>query len=93
MKICHACKGELAAGRKVGRQDACPLCRADLHCCLNCTFHEESVYNQCRETQAERVVNKNRMNFCDYFVFRDASPSGKGPQASREQMEALFKKQ
>ena len=92
MKICHACKGEITTGRTVGRQDACPLCRADLHCCLNCTFHEENSYNQCREPQAERVVDKTRMNFCDYFVFLDAPPSERSERSSRDKLEALFRK-
>lgn len=92
MKICHACKVTLDPGRNVGRQDACPVCRADLHCCLNCTFYEQSSYNQCRETQAERVVEKYRMNFCDYFVFRDASPAEKDSKAARDKLDALFKK-
>ena len=64
MKICQACGKEAEVGEKVGRRDQCPFCRADLHCCLNCTFFSEGAYNACREPQAERVIEKGQSNFC-----------------------------
>ena len=73
MKVCHACKKELALGREIGRRDECPFCHADLRCCLNCRFHDIASYNDCAEPAAERVLEKDAANFCDYF-----SPSGAG---------------
>jgi hypothetical protein len=62
---------------------------------LNCRFHDPDAYNQCRETPAERVVDKDRSNFCEYFVFRDA-PTSKGPEdktpGAKAKLEDLFKK-
>ena len=52
---------------RVGRQEACPRCDSDLHCCRNCRFRDPGAHNQCRETQAEWVKEKDRSNFCDYF--------------------------
>ena len=69
MTICFSCKKELDIGGKPARGDVCPHCTADLRCCYNCGLHDEAAYNECRETQAERVVVKDRSNFCDYFVF------------------------
>ena len=92
MKLCQACGRELALGRTVGRQEACPSCGADLHCCLNCMFHAEGVYNECREPQAERVVEKNRSNFCDYFSFREGASGVPKRQAARDKLDGLFTK-
>jgi hypothetical protein len=50
--------------------------------------------NQCRESSADRVVDKERSNFCDWFKPR-AGGGGTGAP-SRDSMkaaaEALFKK-
>ena len=92
MKRCQACGRELTLGRTVGRQEACASCGADLHCCLNCSFHERGVYNECREPQAERVVEKNRSNFCDYFSFREGTTGVHDRQAARDKLDALFMK-
>lgn len=78
----------------VGRREGCPHCGSDLHCCLNCAFREKEAYNECREPQAERVMEKGRSNFCDFFIFRDAEMGGKGEKAggsARAKIESLFK--
>lgn len=79
----------------MSRQECCPFCGSDLHCCLNCTFHEKNAYNECREPQAERVIEKKRSNFCDFFIFRDAGMGGKEKdpcELAKARMESLFKK-
>jgi len=64
------------------------------HVCRNCIHHDRSYNNECRESQADRVVDKEHFNFCDYF-----SPKGGGTgdgtssrDAMRAAAEALFKK-
>lgn len=54
---------ELTVADRIGRAETCPSCGADLKCCRNCAFHDERAYNQCREPQAERVLEKERSNF------------------------------
>lgn len=78
----------------IGRKERCPFCDNDLRCCLNCRFYDKQVYNQCRESQAERVLDKDRSNFCEYFVFREAGsePVPEGKQTARDKLETLFKK-
>jgi hypothetical protein len=52
------------------------------------------AYNDCREPQAERVIEKGRSNFCDFLVFRDAETNGKGKdsgESAKTKMESLFK--
>jgi len=92
MKRCHGCKKEISADLFVGRQAQCPFCRADLHCCFNCAFYEPGAYNDCRESQAERVLDKNRSNFCDYFRFQAAEDDSKAATSDPKiKLEALFK--
>ncbi len=94
MKICFRCRKEITLDSPPGRRDTCPFCRADLHCCRNCAFYDPAAYNECREPQAERVVEKERSTFCDYFRFRDAaaSPAGTKSGSARDKLDTLFKK-
>jgi hypothetical protein len=95
MKTCHACKKELVQGRTIGRRDVCPHCRADLTCCLNCSFYDRAASKQCREPMAELVKDKARANFCDYFVFaeaRGAAGAAVDAEGTRRALDELFKK-
>ncbi|HOG11691.1 MAG: hypothetical protein PHW80_08500 [Smithellaceae bacterium] len=93
MKCCAHCQKEIPEGEPAGRQAQCPFCGADLHICLNCVFYEPGIYNDCRESQAERVVEKSRSNFCDYFQYRTgAAKPGRRPADLQEKLGALFKK-
>jgi hypothetical protein len=94
MKKCHKCLKGLEIKTPVGRRESCPSCGSDLHCCLNCIHYYIGAYNDCREPQAERVIEKARSNFCDFFVFRDAEMGGKGKdpgESVKAKMESLFK--
>ena len=76
-----------------GRQDICKKCGLDTRVCRNCIFWDKNSNNECRESQADRVVEKTKSNFCDYFKPK----SGAGGEAqSRDAMKAaaaaLFKK-
>ncbi|HEO65892.1 MAG TPA: hypothetical protein ENI73_08490 [Spirochaetes bacterium] len=74
MKACYHCKTEWKSDSKPSRTESCENCDRDVHCCLNCQFYDESSYNECHETQAERVLDKEKGNFCDYFNFRQSIP-------------------
>jgi threonine dehydrogenase-like Zn-dependent dehydrogenase len=95
MKRCHRCQKELGITDRVGRAETCPSCGTDLRCCRNCAFYDVGSYNQCREPQAERVLEKERGNFCDYFFFRDSSrnkPIEDKKSDPKGKLESLFKK-
>jgi len=96
MKSCFHCKKPLEIDRKVGRGETCPYCHADLHCCLNCVFYDPGAYNECRESQAERVLDKDRGNFCEYFTFSDDQQSSPGREKTTtgqtNPLDKLFKK-
>ena len=95
MKRCHRCRKELGIADRVGRAETCPSCGTDLRCCRNCAFYDAGSYNQCRETQAERVLEKERGNFCDYFSFSDSSRNGHIEDRTfgvKNKLDSLFKK-
>ncbi len=65
-----------------------------MHACLNCEFYDPTCHNECRETMAERVVDKDRANFCEYFA-----PARRGrlarestAKAAAQSLDALFRK-
>jgi len=89
---CWNCSAPLTA-LDYGRADTCKKCGHDTKVCKGCTFYDRSAHNECHETQADRVVEKERSNFCDYF--RPASREGAvsaSRDSARAAAEALFKK-
>lgn len=91
MNKCHKC-GAAIDIEKVSRRDECYACGSDLHACLNCTFYDEGRANQCFEPQAERVTEKHRANYCDYFQFKDEGQKKSGKGEAGRLWEELFKK-
>lgn len=82
----------LAAGERVGFRDTCEHCSADLHVCKNCVHHDPSAYNECRESSAERVSDRDRANRCDYFAPGERATGETTEARDRSALEALFKK-
>ncbi len=76
------------------RLDSCVHCRADTHACKNCEHYDRAYNNECRESSADRVLDKEKSNFCDYFKpFVGARGSaGKSLNDAKAAAEALFKK-
>ncbi len=66
---CFKCKNSLESflGSPIGRGSVCEKCLSDVKCCFNCQHYDQDSYNSCKESQAERVVDKDRSNFCDWF--------------------------
>ena len=95
MWICNSCGKEIKLQRELGRQEICPHCRSDLHCCLNCILYDEYAQNKCRESAAEWVSDREKINFCEYFSFRESTGGGRGRREREDalaKLEALFKK-
>ena len=93
---CVQC-GELVtlAGR-VSFREECTHCQSDLHTCFNCRFYDESAYNQCRESSAELVKDKERNNYCEYFepsLENNKHSKAEEKSAQLKAAEALFKKE
>ena len=89
--ICWKCKKEISIEKPV-RGDECPLCHADLHVCKACDFYESGAHNDCRESSADMVTDKERANFCDYFrVKKDCRVKpDNDTSAARNAFNALF---
>jgi hypothetical protein len=93
---CHACgyEIELATGARVGFRDDCDGCGAALHVCRNCRHYDAAAYNECRESSAERVLDKERANRCDYFAAGTAVGGGeeRAGERARAELEKLFRR-
>ncbi|MBM4243054.1 MAG: hypothetical protein FJ148_04470 [Deltaproteobacteria bacterium] len=91
---CHRCGAPLAP-KSPSRRAACAGCGADVRVCLNCRFHAPGMHHDCREPAAERVADKERANFCEFFALAPGSTSLRGGEegaGARAQLEALFRR-
>jgi hypothetical protein len=95
-RTCHACGAGGVPDDPVPRDATCAKCGADLRCCKNCRHWDARYNNECRETEAELVVEKTRRNFCEYFSWTSApfagAPAKDRTAEARAKLEALFKK-
>jgi hypothetical protein len=58
-----------------------------------CQFYDISSYNDCREPTADRIIEKEKANFCDHFKLGDGSNLNNDKQTSAlSAADALFKK-
>ncbi len=91
---CYKCQKEiqLKLGVNVPRNEECPSCYTDLHCCKMCEFYDPKHYNECKESAAERVVEKEKSNYCDYFKLAPSLGAKDAKQAAIDAANALFKK-
>lgn len=88
---CWRCGAAIEPRERVGRRDSCLGCGGDLRCCRHCRFYDPPAHNQCREPQAERQVDKERGNFCDWFSFGTRRGAGGDKAAdARARLEAMF---
>jgi len=90
--ICFSCGTENQVAERVGRRDECQKCMADLHACKNCRFYDSSAYNECKETSADVVKEKEESNFCDFFEAGSGTFSTSDRDSQLAAAEALFKK-
>ncbi len=96
--VCQNCGAPVTREEPIPRDAECERCRTDLRSCRNCRHWNPRVNNECTETEAERVVDKQRRNFCEFFYFSRAARAG-GPGPTRDRaaearaaLDALFKK-
>ncbi len=90
---CFECGEAMEFVDHVSRREECPKCGADVRVCKNCEFYDPKAYNECRETSADPVQEKERSNLCDYF--KAGGGSGGGGKSKEDLLaaaEALFKK-
>ncbi len=92
--VCFRCGESLAQlTLPLSRRDQCPQCSVDLHVCKMCTHFDKHVPRQCREDGAEDVTEKERPNYCDWFVPGSAAfdtQRKSEADAARSALDALF---
>lgn len=93
MGECFHCHKEIQLPQgPVGRGETCPSCGSDVRVCKNCGHYDVASYNECREIQADRVVDKERANYCDYFTFVGGSAKQQDDrEAALKKLNDLFK--
>lgn len=92
--FCVFCKVELPleVNEKIGRHDECPQCKRSLRCCKMCGFYDRHAYNECKEPNAERIIEKERANFCSYFTISNGTTNNsKSSNDLLSAANALFK--
>lgn len=93
MVSCYSCGQALQIDGIVGRRETCPSCGRDLRCCKNCDFYDVTCYNECRESSAERVVEKEASNFCGFFrITEEKQKEISRADESKRKLEELFRK-
>lgn len=90
---CYNCDSPLSEN-DFGRQDTCEKCGRATRVCRNCRHYDKNYNNECREEQAQRIVDKEKANFCEWFQPREGSSGAKaaGKDSLRTSAESLFKK-
>jgi hypothetical protein len=91
---CYKCGTDISTSTlRLGRSESCHKCSSDLHACYQCRFYDAKSYNECREPQAERVTDKAKANYCDYFEAASATANQNNDpaEAARKKLEDLFK--
>lgn len=77
MVKCFKCEKtiNLEVGSKILRSEECPHCEQSLYVCRMCKNYKENYYNECYESQAERIVDKEKANYCEYFSLENSNDS------------------
>ena len=91
---CYRCGESLAAlTPPISRQDTCPSCTNYLHVCRMCVYFDAAVPRQCLEDDAEDVVEKEKLNFCEWYKPSPAAfdPARKSHEnKARNELQTLF---
>ena len=91
---CFRCGASLASlSLPLSRRDECPDCSAPLYVCRMCRHFDPAAVHQCREDDAEEVHDKERVNFCEWFVPSESAfdPAAKAEaDRAKQSLDALF---
>jgi hypothetical protein len=92
--LCYRCGTSLAAlSLPISRYDECPSCAMQLRVCRMCSNYAPDVPKKCREDDAEEVLDKERLTFCEWFTLAEDAFSGKEATEearARDGLSALF---
>lgn len=91
---CYRCQQSWETELPIARSEECPSCHFDAKVCFNCVFYDQQAYRECKESQASWVKEKDRANFCGYFLpLGERSPEKKNIKDEiKNKLDDLFKK-
>ncbi len=91
---CYKCATTLIIDIKhsVARSEECPKCYSNVRCCRMCENFETSAYNECREPTADRILEKEKANFCDHYKIGTGDTYKDQKCDLKSAAESLFKK-
>lgn len=94
METCYKCSKDIGFSPldKLGRRDSCPHCDTELRVCKMCQFYDVTAYNECKEPTADRIVEKEKANFCDHFTLGSSQVNDNSKDNLISAADALFKK-
>ncbi len=75
--------------KKISFREVCEVCAVDLHSCSGCKFFQLGLSNNCKVPGTEKIVDREKNNFCDDFSFSDSKPLK--PNGKIKRFEDLFK--
>ena len=91
ISCCHCNKDiDLAVATKISFKEECPHCYGGMHSCKMCSHYDCSQYNECKEPMADRIVDKEKNNYCDYFILGGLNQNTTN-QSALDAAKALFK--
>jgi len=93
--MCWYCGLPIKDEEPIGRSLRCTECGKDLRSCRNCRHY---IPGSCAESQAEKIPEQDRANFCDWFSlngkFRAATAGDKSKDtaaSAKSAFDNLFK--
>ena len=81
--LCHKCSKISSFLTSFSRTSECNKCSSDLKVCLNCILFDKNSSKQCRESQSDLVREKDKANFCDWFVAYSGEKNVHGEKKER----------
>jgi len=91
--ICYHCNKDsgLLNGQNISFKEECPHCASDLHVCKMCHFYDTTSYNHCKEPLADRIVEKEKNNYCDFFILGLKNSDQSNSESALDAALKLFK--
>ena len=80
MRKCFHCGNNIDSKLRIYRNTLCSVCSGVLKICRNCKLYSPGSHWDCRETIQEPVKDKEKANFCDYFMFIESSENQSGKE-------------
>ncbi len=91
---CYRCGASLEKlSLPLSRRDECPSCTVSVHVCRMCINFDRNAVKQCLEDDAEEVIDKEKVNFCEWFkASTDAFDPARAQKETRarSELDSLF---